>query len=99
MANKKPISYLKTGDSITEDIDIIRDHILSYYKDLFAGPTHDLPNLDSFLELIPRLVNDDHNTCLTKIPSYEEVRKTVFDMGPDSAPGLDGFGGIFNQKA
>lgn len=47
------------------------------------------------IDVIPNLVSQEDNDLLTKIPDQEEIKKTVFSMDPDSAPGPDGFQGSF----
>lgn len=39
-------------------------------------------------------MNDD----LTKPVTLEEIRNAVFDIGPDRAPGPDGFTGVFYHQ-
>lgn len=91
-AAKSHISCLR--GHLVEDSSVISDHIVSFYKDLFndANSTQDSNVLFS---VIPHLVSDIENTCLTAIPTADEIKSTVFNMDPHSAPGLDGFPGLF----
>ncbi|KAK2655736.1 hypothetical protein Ddye_008788 [Dipteronia dyeriana] len=46
---------------------------------------------------IPQLVTDNDNENLCRIPSFAEIKDTVYSMDPNSAPGPDGFSGSFYQ--
>ncbi|XP_043710215.1 uncharacterized protein LOC122659132 [Telopea speciosissima] len=50
---------------------------------------------EDLLDLIPRLVTDADNEMLMMVPPMEEVRKAVFGLSCDSAPGPNGFTGHF----
>ena len=41
------------------------------------------------------LVTVDENASILRVPSFDEVRSTVFTMDPLSAPGPYGFSGRF----
>ena len=41
--------------------------------------------------VIPSLVTDVENANLIKVPSFDEIKDTIFSMDPNSAPGPDGF--------
>ena len=42
-------------------------------------------------ETIAKLVSVEDNLSLTKVPDYTEIRQTIFDMDPLSAPSPGGF--------
>ncbi|XP_069145607.1 uncharacterized protein [Solanum lycopersicum] len=50
------------------------------------------------LECIPRMINQDKNTQLTKLPNMDELKEVVFSMSSNSAAGPDGMNGYFFQK-
>ncbi|XP_026451781.1 uncharacterized protein LOC113352131 [Papaver somniferum] len=73
--------------------DEINDYIVNHYQAKFNGGD---VNID------PRLFDIDHESIsdaesafMDAIPSLEEVKEDVFDLGADSAPGPDGFIGSF----
>ncbi|XP_026399701.1 uncharacterized protein LOC113295584 [Papaver somniferum] len=75
------------------DYEKLRNHVVHYYEDKFNGPE---------LEIDPILFDYDHisiseeeSLAMDRIPSSEEIKQAVFDLGADSAPGLDGFSGCF----
>ena len=45
--------------------------------------------------IIPSLVSSKDNLNLTRMPSLAKIRLVIFDMGPSSSPGPDGFTGRF----
>ncbi|KAK3222119.1 hypothetical protein Dsin_009144 [Dipteronia sinensis] len=47
------------------------------------------------IEHVPSLVAVDDNASILQVPSFDEVRSTIFAMDPLSAPGPDGFLGSF----
>ncbi|XP_043717589.1 uncharacterized protein LOC122665498 [Telopea speciosissima] len=47
------------------------------------------------LDCIPQLVTAEDNSGLLLAPSLKEVKKTIFSLSCDSAPGPDGFFGYF----
>lgn len=43
------------------------------------------------------MISHEENAEMCSISGEEEIRKTIFKMNLDSAPGPDGFGGAFYQ--
>ncbi|XP_026383919.1 uncharacterized protein LOC113279437 [Papaver somniferum] len=80
------------GDSIT-DYDQLRNHVVQFYEDKFNGPHLDIDE-DFFNFDHPSITMEESND-MDRISSPEEIKKTVFDLGADSAPGPDGFSGCF----
>nr|XP_019068134.1 uncharacterized protein LOC109119692 [Solanum lycopersicum] len=66
-----------------------------YYQGIFTGKTEKIR--EDLLQCIPKLITQEHNVELEKMPSEEEVRRVVMNMNPNSAPGPDGIGGKFYQ--
>ncbi|XP_058752220.1 uncharacterized protein LOC131625373 [Vicia villosa] len=92
---KNTITHLKTSEGMIHDPDAMAAHAVDYFSNLFcfAGTsTQDLSMVD---ECIPNLVDSNMNNFLISIPSADEVKKVVFNLSKDSAPGPDGFGGVF----
>jgi hypothetical protein len=92
----KPIHSLHDGETVITDQNLISEHIISYYKNLFCS---NFVLQDSLLaeEVIPSLVTDEINALLTVLPSHLEIKSAVFALNKDSAPGPDGFGAFFFQ--
>ncbi|XP_026437318.1 uncharacterized protein LOC113335496 [Papaver somniferum] len=79
--------------AVITDCDQIRDYTVSFFESKFNG--------DEF-PIDEELFNYDHNIIsvedsqkMDEIPSMEEIKNAVFDLGADSAPGPDGFSGCF----
>lgn len=93
----KRMSILKNGNVILDKAEDIEQHVLQYYKALFATDNSCCPN-QLVEDVIPPLVSAEDNVMLTNLPSREEVKNAVFSLNANGAPGPDGFGGVFYQK-
>lgn len=49
-------------------------------------------------DVIPNLVSIEENATLIAIPKASEIKQAVFSLNPNSAPGPDGYSGLFYQK-
>ncbi|KAG7563477.1 Zinc knuckle CX2CX4HX4C [Arabidopsis suecica] len=90
--NRLSVMEDEAGHAVHEE-DQIAKTISEYYQNLFtADPLVDLSALEDIqLPLVSQSVND----ALIKIPDKEEIRKAVFGIHPDKAPGPDGFSAGF----
>ena len=90
------ISLLKDGTDILSNSEDIEAHVLSYFTNIFSVNSdyveNDLPN-----KYIPQIVTLEENAMLTAIPPADEVKRAVFDLSGDAAPGPDGYSGHFYQ--
>ena len=80
-----------------DDVNVICSHIQGYYKDLFECSFSTPIDYSIVQEVIPSLVTQEENNFLLKVPDFEEVHCTVFEMDPLNAPGPVGFPGKFFQ--
>ena len=76
------------------DFSIINEHVVNFYSGLFASD-HLPRDFSGVKESIPMLVSESENLMLTMMPSNKLIRSVVFNMDPNSAPGPDGFTGLF----
>lgn len=92
----KPITAIKVDDNIVDDPEQIAILFKNHFQNLFSSNI--VLQVDSLVEdVIPTLISDYTNNLLTLVPSQEEIKKAVFELNKDSAPGPDGFGAIFFQ--
>ncbi|XP_026378524.1 uncharacterized protein LOC113272958 [Papaver somniferum] len=76
--------------------DEIKDYIVNHYQAKFNGGD---------VNIHPRLFDIEHESIsavesafMDAIPTLEEVKEVVFDLGADFAPGLDGFTVLIPKK-
>ena len=62
---------------------------------MFTGNTEKIK--EESLQCIPTIITSEQNMELEKIPTFEELRRVVMYMNPNSAPGPDCIGGKFYQ--
>ena len=79
-------------DQIIKDTNGIKEAAHSFFKKLYSAPNLDLVDPNSFpLSVIPKLISDEDNQLLNNPVSIREIKKALFSMDPDKAPGPDGF--------
>ena len=94
---KKLIHSLDQDEGMIEGHRELKNYITRYYKNLFGEPDESDFSLDeSRRDDIPQ-VSDEENAYLTAPYSEEEVKKAVFLMEHNKAPGPDGFPAEFYQ--
>ena len=79
-------------DQVIKDFSGIKEAAHSFFKNLYSAP--DLKHVDQNsypLSEIPNLINEDDNLLLNMPVSIREIKKALFKMDPDKAPGPDGF--------
>jgi len=97
--NSSEIHRLRIPNEVIEDHKLIEDHILDFYKNLYAESISNVPdtsNMEDFISsYIPKLVSSKENMMLIKCPNFLEIKTIVFNLNGNIAPGPDGFGGVF----
>ncbi|XP_024163822.1 uncharacterized protein LOC112170746 [Rosa chinensis] len=91
---KQSLSVMRDGNRLLEDPKEVSGHIIDYFRSLF---TADYSVVDTGLvdRTIPCLVSDLENNALIAMPSSDEIYQVMCSMDHSSAPGPDGFGGVF----
>jgi hypothetical protein len=95
-ASSKNITLLYDGDIVLSDASDIETHILNYFQGIFGVENNCISN-DLVVRTIPKLVTEEENNMLIRLPLREEIKAAIFDLNGDGAPGPDGFGGHFYQ--
>lgn len=95
--NNRITKLLKNdGTWIINPSDII--HEINYYlSNIHAHITLVSPPYQSYIDLIPKLNQEDQNT-LTAFPDLIEIKRVVFNLHPYKGPGDDGLHAIFYQR-
>ncbi|MQL99081.1 hypothetical protein Taro_031798 [Colocasia esculenta] len=65
----------------------------NYFEALLQSSNNSVE--ESLLEVIPDVISLDQNSTLCKCPDLEEVKRDVWALNGNSAPGPDGFTGSF----
>lgn len=83
-------------DGLWVDNEVGVEHLAeNYFETLFT--TSDPQVFDSALQEVPVLITEEMNKSLTKVISPEEVKRALFSLNPDKAPGPDGMTAFFYQ--
>lgn len=82
---------------LTEDSKEIGDIAIEHFKSRFTAESciEDV----SFTKCTPRVITEEENEMLMRDSSVVELTETLNSMDCESAPGPDGFGGIFFKAA
>ncbi|XP_026447002.1 uncharacterized protein LOC113347531 [Papaver somniferum] len=80
------------GNVIADQDKIAEALLIIFKKKIEFQPVNEAEKL---LDVIPKIINEDDQQILDAIPEEEEIKVVVFEMDPESAPGPDGFYGIF----
>jgi hypothetical protein len=84
------IFQLQHEDQVIEGEAVLKQHITSYYKNLFGPPESNTLSLaKSRMDDISQM-SVEENEQLVKPVSEEEVHHAIFQMEPNKAPGLNG---------
>lgn len=73
--------------------------VIDYYKTLLTTQNPTRFEIHKVSDLISPVVDQDLNQRLDLPFSKEEVKKALFDLNPNKAPGPDGFTALFYQEA
>ncbi|XP_026451546.1 uncharacterized protein LOC113351841 [Papaver somniferum] len=75
----------------------ISEILIDYFKKKFEHQSVQIN--ESIFDVVPHLISEADNCFLEECPNEEEIKHDVFNLNVDSAPGPDGFTGIFYRAA
>eukprot|EP00253_Pinus_taeda_P028169 PITA_28169 len=90
------ISEIKEDNDIHKDFEDIKKVAFSHFQNLYSEDK-DPHQYSDLLDIIPSAISPRMNEILEVKVTKDEVKKALFDMDPDKAPGLDGFSARFLQ--
>ncbi|XP_057790901.1 uncharacterized protein LOC131008013 [Salvia miltiorrhiza] len=96
--NNLRLEHLRIGDTVSYDQNVIQQHIVDFFSNLFKDDTHNHVDVTLLEANIDSYVLDDHNAALIRISNDEEIHAAVFGMDANSSPGPDGFLGALFQN-
>lgn len=91
----KSVSLSNHKDRNPSESKEIIDCTVNYFQTLFSTNLVLLQDMSMVDDTVPRLVDDNMNVILTRLPSLDEIIVVVFALNKDSALGPDDFGVIF----
>lgn len=94
---KKHIHSLNQDEGMIEGQEQLKAYITKYYKGLFGPPEDDIISMDESRTDDITQVSNEENTFLKAPFTEEEIKKAVFQMEHNKAPGLDGYPAEFYQ--
>lgn len=87
---------MRIGENMTFDPDLIDDHVVIYYKNMFNGSSS-LSYMSLVEYVIPNLITYNVNVVFTMVPTLKEIKGVFFSLNRDGSIGPDGFGAFFFQ--
>lgn len=69
--------------------------VLDYFDSLFTSDNPTESHMQPILDALTPKVDERMNSFLCAPFTAEEIKRTLFDMHPDKAPGLDGMPPLF----
>ena len=95
-AQNRIISIKDKHERLVESEIEVENVAVQYFRDLFS--TSSPTELDASLRFISEKVSHTDNMILLEKPSEHEIRKALFEINPDKAPGPDGMTSKLFQK-
>ncbi|KAH0692608.1 hypothetical protein KY285_019705 [Solanum tuberosum] len=94
---KLNIKEIKTGQGdIINSAQNIGEEAVNVFREQFKE-THEATDY-TMIQCIPRIITEEQNQEMERVPTKEEVKHVVFELNGDSASGQDGYSGQFFQS-
>ena len=89
LARHRPLAgihSLMINGTLVSDADIMQNHIVEYFSNLFSAPN--IQRDYSFVnQIIPLFVSPNDNNLLLRVHMDLEIKEVVFSMDANSSPG------------
>ncbi|XP_057793119.1 uncharacterized protein LOC131009729 [Salvia miltiorrhiza] len=92
------ISHLNIAGVVVYEQSAIERHIVEHFTNLFSQGEANIVDVVDIEANMDLQVSEAHNRGLIEIPSDEEISAAVHTMEASSAPGPDGFSGVFFHR-
>ncbi|XP_026428320.1 uncharacterized protein LOC113324214 [Papaver somniferum] len=79
--------------NLVVDQEKIADILVEFFQKRFQYQEVNINEL--LLDVIPQLITEEDQNMLDSVPSSDEIKKAVWEMNADGAPGPDSYSGIF----
>ena len=90
------VKLTKPDGSVTNDITETKAEAIRYFESMLgSNPTNNYPGLNSMANIVNKRVSQDHFEHLASIPNDDEIKRTLFSIHSNKAPGPDGFNAFF----
>ncbi|XP_026399755.1 uncharacterized protein LOC113295639 [Papaver somniferum] len=83
------------GNIITDKV-LLHNHVVHYYEDKFNGMEGIID--DALFDCEHDSITLEESAMMDVVPTPEEIKEAVWDLGADSAPGSDEFSGCFYRQ-
>jgi flagellar motor switch protein FliG len=95
----KAVTEVQVQNKTIADLEGIKQAAYKAFETLYIEPKGIEMDQQRYpLTVIPRIINEDTNSKLTREVTQQEIKEALDQMNPDKAPGLDGFTTIFYQQ-
>lgn len=92
--SKNTITYLGNNEDLIHDLELLVNHDVTYFSNIFCFANF-FQDQSIMYEMIPSLVDSNVNHFFSRIPSFEEIKMSVFNLIKDSDFGPNGFERVF----
>jgi hypothetical protein len=90
--NYNSIDEIHSQDQVHRDAHNIKEAAHHHFKNLYSASEMEALDLQAYpLSEVPELITEEENSRLSRPISDTEIKKVVFSMHPDKAPGPDGY--------
>lgn len=93
---RNKIVSIKEGNGWIQEQKGINDYFIRHFKNLYKSNSPTIP--EEFNDLGQKVVTDQENANLIRIPTEEEIKDSIRKLHPLKSPGPDGYPEIFYRN-